>query len=317
MKWPFSRGKNKASKQGIVSVYESPNSISMVYLVPGETQPTIVDQFFEVGEDQMRRQTVLTKFVSKNDLKGVPCTYVLGFSEYSLSLVDAPSVPKAEVAKAVSWTLRDILSFPVEEAIIDTFELPFHRANDDMKLLYAAIVRKTVVSRIETFINETGLELKYVDIPELALRNLAEKSPDINSGCAFVKLVSNGGKIIMCSENNLCVSRSFNLDLEDLTTEKGPETLEALSLEVQRAFDYVNSLFRKSIPNVLVLAPTVCDKMVIESSIKSSLDCEINYLKLSDHFVFENAIDEYDEPDYVFPIGAAIRKEEPIDAPTN
>ncbi len=317
MEWFFNRGAKKVCKEGIVGVYETPTSIAMVYVVPSDTQITVKAQYFEAGEDLTRKQTVLKKFVAEHELQGVPCTFVLGLGDYSLNLVEAPTVPKAEVSKAVSWTLKDRVSFPIEEAIIDTFELPFTRASDNTSMLYAAVVQKRVVSRIETFVNESGLELKFIDIPELTLKNISDKSPEQEKGCAFINLHPTGGKLILTKNESLCVTRSFNLDLDDLTTEEAPAILETLSLEIQRSFDYTNSLFKKTIPSVLVLAPTTLDKFVIESSIKSSLGVEVFYLKLADYFVFENSLEEGDEPEFLFALGATMRKKEVVNATTD
>lgn len=312
LKWNFSWGKKKNQKEGMVGVYETPMGIAVVYGVLADPKPIILAQAFEVGDTPALKEAVINKFVIDHALQGVDCSYVLDTGEYSLNLVESPLVAATEIPMAMRWVLRDLISFPIEEAIIDTFDVPFLRARDNVKMIYATAIRKQQVEKIEMLSKSAGLVLKFIDIPEMTLKNMLIRHPQKFKGCALVQLGNKGGKLILCRDDQLCISRSFDLKLEGLgqNPEKDTKTLESLALEFQRSFDYMNSVFRQSIQNMIVLAPTRIDKNIVEGSLKANLGSEIFELKLSEIFKFDKSIETNEEVNYLFAAGAILRTEE-------
>ncbi len=296
----------------MVGITETPTSISAVYAIKNGTQVTIKAQQCERVGDLAAKQRFLTQFVTDNSLQGVLCSYVLEVGEYSLNLFDAPAVPKEEVHRAVRWLLRENINFPIEDAIIDTFELPFARAKDNGKMLYAVAIRKELISKIENLIAPTGLVLSVIDIPELVLKNVVNRHPQQLKGCAFIQLSPTYGKLILCREEQICITRSFELKLEELgqDQEQDSRILEALALEVQRSFDYINSVFRQNIPNIIILAPTGVNKEVVQNFLKSNLGAEVYCLKMAEHFTFEKPLKEEEEAEYLLAAGVALRQPE-------
>lgn len=312
MKWHLAWGKKKKRKEGMVGVFETPTSIAVVYGIFADLKPIILAQVFEAAETPAAKQAVINQFVNAHALQGVDCSYVLEAGAYNLNLVESPLVAASEIPMAMRWVLRDLINFPIEEAIIDTFDVPFLRARDNIKMIYAAIIRKQQVEQIEARLKSAGLVLKFIDIPEMTLKNILTRQPQKFKSCALVQLSNKGGKLILCRDDQLCISRSFELKLEELgqDSEKDAKILESLALEFQRSFDYMNSVFRQSIQNMIVLAPTKIDKNLVSESLKANLGSEIVELKLSEIFTFENPIDVNDEVNYMFSAGAVLRVEE-------
>lgn len=296
----------------MVGIYVSSIGIALVYGVLQDTKPIIKAHAFEAAGTLEAKQAAISKFVSDHALQGVSCSYVLDMGEYSLSLVESPQVALSEVSMAMRWVLKDLINFPIEEAVIDTFDVPFLRAKDNIKMIYAAAIRKQQVMQIGTLIKASGLMLKCIDIPEMALKNILIRHPQKFKSCALVQLSDQGGKLILCRDDQLCLSRAFELKLDDLgkNSEKDPKTLESLALEFQRSFDYMNSVFRQSIQNMIVLAPTSIDIAIVTESLKANLGAEVVQFKLSEIFKFEEPLISNEEIKYVFAAGALLRAEE-------
>ena len=312
MKWNFNWVKQDTQKPGRVGVYQTPNSLAAVYAIASDAQITVKAAVFAMVEELSAKQALLTKFVTDHGLQNIQRSYVLDSGEYSLNLVDAPLVPKEEVRKAIRWVIKDVVNFPIDDAIIDTFELPFPRAKDNVKLDYAVVMRKELIPKIESLIIPSGLELSVIDIPELVLKDMINRHPQQSKGCAFIQLNPKHGKLILCRNEQVCIARSFELKLNDLGSdpELDSKNLESLALEIQRSFDYLNSVFRQSVPNVVVLAPTTVNRNVIQEFLKNNLGSEVHLLKVSEYINFETPIKEEEEADYLLASCAVLRQQE-------
>jgi MSHA biogenesis protein MshI len=312
LKWNFSWKTHKNQKEGMVGIYQSPAGIAVVYGVLASPQPVIKAHVFEATDTIDAKQAVISKFVIDHALQGVDCTYVLDVGEYSLNLVESPLVAVSEIPMAMRWVLKDLINYPIEEAIIDTFDVPVLRARDNIKMIYAAAIHKQQVEKIATFIKATGLVLKFIDIPEMTLKNMLVRHPQKFKSCALAQLSDKSGKLILCKDDQLCISRSFELQFDGLgqNPEKDSKTLDSLALEFQRSFDYMNSVFRQSIQNMIVLAPTRIDKSIVEASLKANLGADIAELKLAEIFKFDTPLEISDEVNYLFSVGAVLRTKE-------
>ncbi|MDZ7748253.1 MAG: hypothetical protein U5K43_04970 [Halofilum sp. (in: g-proteobacteria)] len=49
---------------------------------------------------------------------------MLAPGEYQLLQIEAPPVPAAEMRRAASWRVRELIDFPVDQAVVDTFDPP-------------------------------------------------------------------------------------------------------------------------------------------------------------------------------------------------
>jgi MSHA biogenesis protein MshI len=174
-------------------------------------------------------------------------------------------------------------------------------------------MRNILLPKIENVVEQAGLELKYIDIPELILKNIVNRHPQQLKGCVFLQLNEMGGRLILCRNEQVCITRSFEIKLNNLG--KDPEAdnrvLETLALEVQRSFDYINSIFRQNVPNVIIIAPTTLDKSILEASLKNTLGSEVYFLKLNEHFIFEPPVKEEEEANILLATGAVLREEVP------
>ena len=205
-----------------------------------------------LGEtDTARQGSALARSVEQANLKHRHCNLVLAPQDYNLLLVEAPQVPANELREALRWRVRDLIDFPVDEAVLDAFLLPADRSRGAKRMAYVAVTRRELIARRVAQIEAAQLRLEAIDIPELALRNLILRCCDTERGVALVKLVEGGGSLHIVRGEDLHLARRFNLPykaglLDDLPT-------EALILELQRSLDYFERQMRQAPPGQLVL----------------------------------------------------------------
>jgi len=314
MDWHFSWMEKKRKRDGMLGIVESGTSLSLVYGLLQADKLWIKAHLRLEAPTLSSRQVAMQQFVMTHDLVGVETTYVLNPVEYHLMLMEEPMVAKEEVSQAIRWLLKDSINYPIENAIVDTFEVPYLRAKDNTKMVYAVAMDQHVIVKIETLVKPSGVNLKYIDIPELALCNMINENKAMSKGCVLVQLDAYGGKIILCRNDKLCIARSIDLKLKNLgeNQETDNALLETLALEIQRCFDYLNSVFRQNIQNVVVLAPSPFNNAMIKAALSSSLGAEVFLLDLQECVAFEQPFNETENIESLLAVGALLRQREAI-----
>lgn len=302
-------------KKGLLGIYRGTDGMSLAYgYYENEKKMEILAHTFEPTPDHIQQQAALTKFVIDNQLENVSCCYILQPNHYQLSLVEIPNVPHAELKQSVRWLMRDSINFPLEDAVVDLIEIPLPRAKDNVKIGYGVAVRRGLIPPIENFLKDSGIKLKYLDIPELALRNIGNLYPYSGYSKSLLYLKNTGGTLMLFVEEGLYLSRSFDLPLEVLTQniKDKPPVLEQLALEIQRSLDYSSTLFRQASPNLIVMAPTLLNNDVIQSYLRDTLGLEVKTFSILNQIPFSETITQPETVQCLFAIGAALRDERPV-----
>jgi MSHA biogenesis protein MshI len=214
------------------------------------------------GHDFERLAPLLQRLVRQRDLRKVPCTGVLGSGDYSLILVDAPDVPPSEIRAAMRWQVKELIDFHIDDAVIDVFDVP-ERDGRSGRRLYAVAARRGKVVQLIEFLTAAGLNLNTIDIPELALRNLAARLPEDIGGVALIAFERDHGLMTVTRQGALYFSRRVDCGSERLAAalaEGGGSSaleslLDGLTIEIQRSLDFYERHFSQPSIAGIVLAP--------------------------------------------------------------
>lgn len=240
-------------------------------------------------------------------LRGPQGRVVLSRDDYSLLLVEAPPVPERELRQALSWKVRDLIDFPVAEAVVDAFLLPEDKTRTGVRMAYVAVTRRSTITGLIELARRTNFKLLSIDIPELALRNLALRCCDTERGAALVKLVPGGGSLQIVRGEDLFLARQFALSyqgglLEDLPTDE-------LVLELQRSLDYFERQMRQPPPAQIYLTGENVSADKLSSEIRSALPGEMQLLSLARGFEVNPQIPQHQLSLCLDALGAALRAE--------
>jgi MSHA biogenesis protein MshI len=192
------------------------------------------------------------------NLSAAPISLLMPYSQYQLSLVEAPDVPPAELRAAMRWRLLETLDFPVDEAVIDVFDLPPTGHGGHKRMVYAVVARRTQVEQqIAALAGYRNFDA--VDIPELALRNLAALLPSSPSGVALLHVGDTAATLVIVRGSTFYLARRISLHKPiSLDSEShSPQALDiaGVALELQRSLDYYERNFDQRPIAQIVIAP--------------------------------------------------------------
>jgi len=156
----------------------------------------------------------LAPLIEQNDLQGCQGTTLLHRPQFNLVLTDAPDgVSGEDLRAAMRWRVKDLLDFPVEEAVLDVLPLPdVDLPGEGAPVFVVAAPQETVRERIQAC-RQADLELGIVDIPDQAHRNLARLLPEPASGTCLVVLDAETPLISITKGGELIFSRQLGLDI--------------------------------------------------------------------------------------------------------
>ncbi len=192
-------------------------------------------------------------------------TFLLLQDEYQLLQVDAPDVPEAEQRNALRWQLKDMLHQSVDDSVFDTMPItpPASSRNRPPSLVVAA-ARQTLAPTIRAF-QAARLDLAAIDIPEMALRNLAVLHDTAPRGVALLHFDARGGLVVVCHDGELVTSRRFDVTADQLALADDSRLprFERIGLELQRSLDNFDRQ-HSHIPlaKLLVSVPSGADSLI-------------------------------------------------------
>lgn len=263
-------------------------------------------------EPEEDEKTVLARLVKTHELGGYRSTSTLGLGSYSLLLVDAPDVPPAELRAAMRWRIKDLIDFHVDDAVVDVFEVARRAGAGGSRLMYAVAARAAPVRRQIEMLRSAGLRLEVVDIPELALRNLAALLPEDVAGVALVYLAPEGGVITLTHQSRLYLSRLLGAPAAGRSggaRERDQDRLDGIVIEVQRSMDYYESHFAQPPIGAVVVAPSEDPVEGMTEYLSSELGVPARTLDLGALVDVEAPIEARLQARCLLAVGAALREE--------
>lgn len=195
---------------------------------------TLCDSF-RIEKDEA---DALTRLAQSRGLKRYRCVDVLGEDQYRMLQVDAPGVPPEERVQALRWRLKDAVEFPVDGAAIAVADIPVEGGRQAS--VFAVVSPSAVVGERMALFHEAKIPLEAIDIPEMAVRNIAALFEEANRGLAFLALAHGDGILTITFRGELYLSRRIEVSsaaLADADSERRRQMLERLALELQRTLD--------------------------------------------------------------------------------
>ncbi len=180
----------------------------------------------------------LSRLGQSRGLKRYRCAALLDESEYRLVQLEAPTVPPEERVQALRWRLKDVVDFPVDGAAIDIVDIPTEGARQAN--VFAVVAPATVIGERMALFHGKKVPLAAIDIPEMAVRNVAALFEEANRGLAFLALTQGDGLLTITYRGELYLSRRIEIAASALAQaddERRGQMLERLALELQRTLD--------------------------------------------------------------------------------
>lgn len=307
--------RKRSSNQGTVGVQINADGVALVHASAphsienapetGASSPVLNVAEWIPETDSNRQVTLLGERAERLGLRRQPCHLVLGREDYNLLLVEAPSVPASELREALRWRIRDLIDFPVDQAVLDAFLLPDDRSRGGKRMAYVAVAQRDLIIQRIAQIAEARLDLKVIDIPELATRNLVYRVCETERGVALVKLGSGTGSLYIVRGNDLHLARRFNVPYEGGLLEDLPE--DVLLLEIQRSLDYFERQMRQPPPGQIWLVGENLSEDKVTESLTGGLPMPLSLLDLESSLTLGDQVQTHTLTLCLPAIGAALR----------
>lgn len=305
----------------MVGVTIAPQSLSLAYSLPDASGSSVLSYVetltLSSGEQAV---DVLSKAVEDRGLEGVDTVVVLESGKYNMMHVDRPSVGQEEMADAVKWKIRDYLSYPVDEAVVDTFSIP--GLDDHVRAagwVYAVVAQDQEIQALVNIIRKSGLNLVAIDIPEFCLRNLAARAPASNQSTGLLHVLPQETLFVLLRGDIMYLTRAFEIGFADvapktsesdfggLSLEGIPSSHENAILQIQRSLDYFDSHFGQASVSQLLVLPNDAQLSSFIESLQSNTGLNADSLRISDLVELGDDVNERDCNDALLAIGASLR----------
>jgi MSHA biogenesis protein MshI len=181
-----------------------------------------------------------------------------------------------------------------------------------------AVVARTdlVGARIDE-LQAAGLNLEIVDIPELALRNIASLLPEDVGGVALVYIGRDDGLITITRQGTLYFSRAIHVGFNTLPDTavhaNDPEAIEgwldSIIIEIQRSLDYFDSQFSQPPVAGLVITPADRDIPGVTDYLQGQMGIPARILDVNELIDVPAKIESAMQGNCLLALGAALRLE--------
>ena len=199
----------------------------------------------------------LSRLAQSKGLKRYRCASLLGEGLYRVAQLEAPAVPAEERVQALRWRLKDVVDFPVDGASVAVVDIPTEGGRQAN--VFAIVAPRDVVAERMALFQEAKVPLEAIDIPEMAVRNVAALFEEPNRGLAFLVLNAGESLLTITCGGELYLSRRIEVSsqaLAEADEERRQQMLERLALELQRTLDN----FDRQYGFVSVLRLIVCSE---------------------------------------------------------
>ena len=250
------------------------------------------------------------KILKSRGLDKQPCSTLLNIGEYQLLVVDAPEVPPQELRSAVRWQIQDLIDFHIDDAVLDVFDAPPGGPAGTREQMYVVVANSQTVKERINSLEQWGVNLKIVDIPELAMCNLAARLPEDEFGLVTLYFGEQQCLITLTHNATLYLTRTVDFEYSAHLRSGNPlEYSNRLALEIQRSLDYYEQHFQQAaIQNVAIIPPpTNLDGF--DTALQQALGLTIRTLSLDDVVNSDLEQEQSSAAICMLAVGCALRTE--------
>jgi MSHA biogenesis protein MshI len=306
----FSRFKNKSTGNELTGIGFDRGGVCVLSAIDGdEGKPRVTDWEYQTWLDTDDHPKIMASLCRKHQLGKKRCATVLEPDDYRLLVVDAPDVPREEMADALRWRIKDVVDFDMGDAVLDIFDFPADSGITNSRSCYVVVAQYGAIEQRINLLEKAGADLRIIDIPEMAIRNISSRLPRAEVGIAMLSLGDSNGLLTLSKGDTLYMSRSLNISFPEIRDALDQAfVLERLTLEVQRSLDYYVSHFHQEPINQIMLAPLPGELPEIENDLRQQLGIAVESLHLQDIADWDKPVPVELESHCLTALGAALRE---------
>lgn len=192
----------------------------------------------------------LNEVAAEAGVKQMPLIALLDQDHYQTIIVEAPSVPEDEIRSAIRWKVKDLLSFHIDDAVLD--HLPVPGGAGRPAGLYVVAAQSAAIRALAQPFHDAGLQLDVIEIRETAQHNLAQRIAPADYAVAVLHFDGENGLLTFSFGNSLVMSRRI-----EGRGASGESLFDKVAMETQRSVDYFERQYSWFPLAKLYLAPSL------------------------------------------------------------
>jgi MSHA biogenesis protein MshI len=274
----FSRSRLRA---GWYAVCPGRKGVYFAHVKHSKNTPRVMDCSFHPMENMT--PPALEKLCKDKHAAGFQFLTLLEPGEYQMLLVEAPNVPSDELKAAVRWRIKDSLNYHIDDATVDVLQIPANRKAgvERPPSLYAVAAPNETIKKCIALFEKAKIDLKAIDIPEMAQRNIAALFEEGDFGLALLSFNDGGGMLTITCGGELYLARHLEItagQLQDSNDSLRRQHLERVELELHRSLDYFGRQFSYvPVNRMLVAAP---EQLGLVQQFDSSIELPVEQMEL-------------------------------------
>ncbi len=214
---------------------------------------------FQSTEVKLSKFANAISVIQTSKLLAGQCHLVLNAKQSQIVQVDKPNVPSEEIVAALKWQIKDLVSIPPDNMVIDYFDGPLLAGGKEKVHVVCAPLNE--LKKIVTAINQTDAEVASIVTEEFAFANLL---PVQNDACLLVCKQPNEEIILLIVKQGQLYFhrrlRGFSQIAQKSEDELSMTMVDSLVLEIQRSSDYFERQLKQApIKEIKVLLPMVSE----------------------------------------------------------
>jgi MSHA biogenesis protein MshI len=285
----------------------APDGCAIATIRRGKGGRRVLESCLSVAATPMEQTAIIADWVAGDGRTSNAISSVLDAADYALVQVESPDVLPAELKAAVRWRLKDALDFPVEDAVVDVFDMPEPARRTGARMMYAVAAKPQAIARRVAGLSAAARRFDVIDIPELALRNVMALLPEAAEGLILLWLEDDSAQLLVIKETTLYVARHVPFVGEVAEAGELPN-VDAIALEVQRSMDYFESHYDEAPLHHLIVAPHDRHSARFAQALSRDSAMRIELLDLSRALELAPGVLPADRRS-LLAIGAALREE--------
>ncbi|TXR54299.1 hypothetical protein [Reinekea thalattae] len=218
---------------------------------------------------------------------------------YQLILSDMPDVPSTELASAMELKAAELLSYDIDDALIDIIQLPPEAYRSRTRMAFIIAMQKSPMEQWLSALVQVGIRVPVIDVAITQLRNFGLRVQNYSTSGLF-HIEPNRSHLILNYNDEMVLSRTFDSGINDLDAiddlpkpvssnelfiEEEAQSaiqLESLALDIRRSFDYYESqLGLGAIAELNILCRK--DHQHLVESLATRLGVRCNFVDPSDY----------------------------------
>ena len=153
--------------------------------------------------------------------KNAKTNVVINCSRSCTTISVIPFMPKSEIVQALKWEMKDFISFPIDQAVLD-YEILQRIAEGGVRKLKVAVAccPQETVNKYLDLLNRAGIQPSLFTLQGFALRNVIDSLySEENKAVAILDIGHNFSELLIFQDKQLVFCRKVPVAGQDFTQE--------------------------------------------------------------------------------------------------